>query len=153
MRKLCFILVCLLLTACTAGTGSQSARKQLSQAEQVLNLRAGLAQIPGAEVAAGAPLLVSFPLGTLFAQGSALPIASGIAPLDALVALVKQSEAHWQVRLRAASGEGAEYDAQLATMRARIIKTYFKNSGINLLALEITAVAETGAPLELKLVQ
>lgn len=152
MRHLGLLLICLLLCACGARSGVKR-EPSVTGALSFQQLRNELAQIPGAQVTEGEPLVVSFPVGTLFGAGAALPMPGGTVPLDALSALVKQSGLNWRIRVRAASGEGAAYDATLANTRARIIETYFTNAGINLRKISLNAGAEPGAPLELTLVQ
>ena len=149
MRNLGLLLICLLLTACATGSVTKAPPAEVV-ALSVQELRNELAKIPGARVADGEPLVARFPAGTLFAVGSALPMPDGTAALDALSALLKRSELNWQLRVRAASGEGEQYDEQLAGTRAEILKIYFKNSGIDLRKLKLSAVAETGAALELQ---
>ncbi len=149
MRNLGLLLISLLLSACATGSVTKAPVAGLVVLS-IQELRIELAKIAGALVADGEPLVASFPLGTLFAQGSALPMPGGTVPLDAISALIKRSGLNWQLRVRAASGEGAQYDGQLSATRAEILRIYFKNSGIDLSKLMLTAVAETGAPLELK---
>jgi len=156
MRNLCLLLICFSLTACVAGTGTSSKYRAPIPAGVVLSfpqLRAELAKIPGIQVAVGEPLVASFPAGVLFAQGSVLPMPGGTEPLDALSTLVKRSGKSWAIKLRADSDEGQLYDAQLVSKRVKLIKTYFKSSGVNLRKLSITAVAEAGASLELRPIQ
>ncbi len=151
MRNFCLLLICLLLSACAPGASTNVPPiEEVGMSRQML--RAEFAKIPGAQIAEGS-LLVSFPVGTLFATGSALPMPGGIEPLDALSTLMKQSGLSWSLIVRAASGEGDLYDSELAATRAKVLKTYFKNAGLNLKKLSITARAESGAPLELKPIQ
>ena len=149
MRNLCLLLFCLLLTACVSGTGLKEEPPGLSPQQ----LRIELAKVSGVRIADGEPLLARFPVGTLFAQGSALPMPGGPALLDALTNLVKKSKLNWSLKVRAASGEGEQHDAELAATRAEILKVYFNNARVNMQKISITAIAEQGASLELELVQ
>ncbi len=151
MRNFCLLLICLLVAACAPGAATKTPPiEEVGMSPQIL--RAELTKIPGAQIAEGS-LLVSFPVGTLFAAGSALPMPGGIEPLDALSTLMKQSGLSWSLMVRAASGEGELYDSELAATRAKILKIYLKNSGLDLQKISITSRAESGAPLEIKPIQ
>ncbi len=151
MRNFCLLLICFLLAACAPGASTKAPPiEEVGMSPQML--RAELTKISGAQIAEGS-LLVSFPVGTLFAAGSALPMPGGTEPLDALSTLMKQSGLSWSLIVRAASGEGELYDSKLAATRAKILKTYLKNAGLNLQKISITARAESGASLELKPIQ
>ena len=156
MHNFYILLSCLLLTACASGSSLQKEAPSPSKdvpASSFQVLRTALAAVPGAQIAEGEPLVVSFPVGTLFAQDSVLPMPGGTAPLDALAAVLKQSGVMWKLKVRAASGEGEGYDLELANLRVKVLRTYFKSSGVNLRKIETTVVAESGAPLELKPIQ
>jgi len=148
MRNFCLLLICFLLAACAPASSQAPILEKDGMSQQ--ELRIELAKIAGAQIAEGGSLVVSFPTGTLFATGSVLPMPGGIDPLDALAAVMKRSRLNWNLKVRAASGEGELYDSDLAATRARILRTYFKNSGLSAQTLSITTLAETGAPLELK---
>jgi hypothetical protein len=155
MRKLIILLICGFLAACTAGPAVQpqsssgvSAANRLSHAA----LRAELAKLPGAQVADSEPLIVKFPAGTLFADGAVLPMPGGTGLLDALAALVKDSNLFWQLKLRAAPGKGAAYAQSFAAQRVLVLQTYLRNSGIDLRNLQFVALAEDGVPLEMQVI-
>ena len=148
MRNFCLLLICFLLAACAPASSQAPIIEEAGMSRQ--ELRTELAKIAGAQITEGDSLVVSFPTGTLFATGSALPMPGGIDPLDALATVMKQSGLSWSLKVRAASGEGELYDSELAAIRAKILRTYFKNSGLNTQLISIIALAEPGAPLELK---
>lgn len=157
MRNIFLLLICLLLSACAPGTGLKPAADILTT-EMKANLsypqlRKELAKLPGAQISDGEPLLVSYPVGTMFAESAVLPMPGGAGQLDALVVLIKQSGLAWRLKVRAASGDGEKYDAQLSAARAEVLRTYLQASGVNLRKISIMAVAESGAPLELSIIQ
>jgi hypothetical protein len=152
MRNLCLLLICLMLAACAPATGGDAKARKLLNQEQLQALRNELMLIPGVHVITNQPLTLGFPVGTMFTEGSALPFP-GTEALEALTTLIKQSELHWEVTVRAASGEGEKHDSELANTRARILQTYFKSFAVNLDNIAMTARAEAGDPLELKLIQ
>lgn len=151
MRTFCLLLICFLLAACAPVSSQAPILEEVGMSPQ--ELRTELAKIAGAQIAEGDSLVVSFPVGTLFATGSVLPMPGGIAPLDALAAVMKQSGLSWSLVVRAVSGEGELYDSELAATRAKTLRTYFKKSGLKAQKISITARAGSGAPLELKPVQ
>jgi hypothetical protein len=111
-------------------------------------LRAALEQIDGIDIAAGTPLRFSYPVGSLFGAAAVLPMPGGVAQLDRLVALLKNAGLKWQMKVRAATEYGAEYDQQLAGARLRNLLVYFGDTGLDMKLLAPIALAETGAPLE-----
>jgi hypothetical protein len=155
MRKLIILLICGFLAACTPGPAVQP---QISSGVSVANplssaaLRAELAKLPGALVSATDPLTVSFAAGTLFAEGAVLPMPGGTGLLDALAALVKDSNLSWQLKLRAAPGKGVAYAQSFASQRALVLRTYLRNFGIDLRNLQFVALAEDGVPLEMQVI-
>jgi hypothetical protein len=152
MRNLCILSICLLLSACVSG-GMKPDSAVLDYEARLQALRTELAQVPGVQLADAKPLSASFPVGTLFVEGSVLPTTGETSPLAALATVLRQSGFNWRLKVRAASGEGELYDKNLAAMRAKVLRTYFKNAGIDMQRIPLTAVAEAGASLELELVQ
>lgn len=155
MRKLFSLLICCLLCACAATNVPQSRETQpQARAEKALSfpqLRRELAALPGVTVADGEPLRASYPAGTLFAAAAVLPMPGGTVQLDALAALLKKSNMKWNLRVRAATADGRDYDGRLAADRARILGIYLREAGVDPQKINLTAVAEEGAPLELTL--
>jgi len=113
-------------------------------------LRDELAELSGV-ILTEEPLLVRFPVGTLFAEEALLPMPGGVEVLDPLAAILRKSNQSWLIKVRAATGEGAEYDARLASERAGILKTYLVAAGVDPESLEFTSLAEAGDPLEMRL--
>jgi len=150
-----YLLICCLLSACAVGTSGTSVQPNggeppaLSHAQ----LRRTLAALPGAQVPETEPLRVLFPAGSLFARGSVLPMPGGTGLLDGLADLLKKSQLPWQLTLRATSGEGTEYDKGLAASRVEVLKTYFKDVGLNPRKLRFKSAAEEGALLEMQLLK
>ena len=148
MRRLNILILFgfLLLSACAQNAGGPG--KGTPMNAQLL--RNELAAIPGA-VVTEEPLRVRFPVGALFAQQALLPMPGGVEVLDPLAAVLQKSQRNWLLKLRASTGEGAEYDAKLAAERAVVLKTYLTAAGVRPESLEFTSVAEPGDPLELHL--
>ncbi|WP_020678196.1 hypothetical protein [Geopsychrobacter electrodiphilus] len=152
MRKYIFLLICSLLAACAAGTHPKAGVEPESLID-LPQLRAGLSQLPGVLVSGTDPLTVRFPVGTLFATGSVLPMPGGPDMLDPMIRLMKDSHRTWQLTLRAKTGEGKAYDQSLADARLIVMQTYLKSSGVNSSNITFNAVAGEGAPLEMQLLQ
>ncbi|MCF6177778.1 MAG: hypothetical protein L3J63_00100 [Geopsychrobacter sp.] len=153
MRRFIYLLLICLLSACALGgqqTDKSKSAFELSPALSHAQLREAFAALPGVLVPESEPLRVLFPAGVLFASGSVLPMPGGSGMLDSLVDLLKESNLDWRFILRAASGEGTEYDQGLAAARVKILKTYFKDVGLNVRTLRFQAVAEAGPLLEIQ---
>lgn len=156
MRSLILVLiVAILVTACGPATNRPQERSPLTSDQPVPlsnpQLRTALEQLPGLVLAPGDPLRASYPVGALFAEAALLPLPGGVATLDPLAMLLRQSTHTWRLTVRAATGEGLEYDRQLAAERTRVLQTYFKNAGVDLRRLTFLSLAEAGDPLELTL--
>ncbi len=145
--RLFLLLLCLLMSACAPGGPGSEALLSSSQ------LRTAMAKLPGAQVIEGNPLRISYPSGILFAEASVLPMPGGPEQLDPLMTLIRQSGVAWQLRVHAVSGEGEKYDRLLAAERVKVLRTYLKSSGVDLLKITITAVSGSGVPLELSIAE
>lgn len=153
MRRFIYLLLVCLLSGCAVG--GQKTNKLESAAENSpdlshAQLREAFTALPGVQVPESEPLRVLFPAGVLFAQGAVLPMPGGSGMLDRIAGLLKDSNLSWRLILRAASGEGAEYDESLAAARAKVLKTYFNDVGLNSRMIAFQAVAEAGPLLEMQ---
>lgn len=126
--------------------------KQAATPMDFPQVRAALEQINGIEIAAGTPLRFSYPVGSLFGAAAVLPMPGGVAQLDRLVNLLKNAGIKWQMKVRAATDYGSEYDQQLASARLQNLHIYFSGSGLDMTLLAPVALAEAGAPLEFTLI-
>jgi len=157
MGKIFCLFVFSLLSGCASGTlpssGESPVGGQVEKNISYAQLRSEFASLPGALVSETDPLIVSFPVGTLFAAGAVLPMPGGAGLLDALARVVKDSNLLWQMKVRAATDGGQRYNQDLAEERVRVLKVYLTGSGVNLRHLRFSAVAEGGASLEMLALQ
>lgn len=157
LQKVFFpVLGVLFLAACAPVANSPQNRSAATAAIQQVplshqQLRAQLAALPGIEVAPTEPLVASYPAGSLFAAAALLPMPGGVSVLDPLATFLRRSNLSWQLKVRAATGEGVEYDHQLAAARVQILQQYFAAAGVDLRRMLFRSVAEDGAPLELSI--
>lgn len=155
-KRISWPLLLLLLTACA---GPQAKQDQVAAAtvaavasQANAELRSAASALPGAVVAAGEALTIGYPGPALFSEGSAVPLAGGIAVLDPLAALLaSHGSSRWQGTVRAASGVSPEYDQQLAATRVELLGRYFSQRGIAADRLVLRAEAGSGPSLELLL--
>ncbi len=153
--SLLILLGAILLAACAPSPqgrpGVEAPAEPQAPALSHAELRQELARLPGAEVSEGEPLRVSYPAGVLFGEFALLPMPGGSGMVDALARVLRNSGLSWQLKLRAATGEGEEYDRQLAAERARVLLTYLKGAGVDPRKISLVSLAEAGSPLELTL--
>lgn len=136
-------------------TPPPAAAPTLNQATMPMDfpqVRAALEKIDGIDIAADAPLRFSYPVDSLFGAAAVLPMPGGVAQLDRLVSLLKNAGVKWQMKVRAATDYGSEYDQQLASARLRNLQAYFSGSGLDMTLLAQVALDEAGAPLEFTLI-
>jgi len=155
LRREVFALSCCLmvmLAGCaTPPPAATPTRHQTAVPMDFPQVQAALEQIDGIDIAAGTPLRFSYPVDSLFGAAAVLPMPGGVAQLDRLVNLLKNAGLKWQMKVRAATGYGPEYDRQLAEARLRNLNFYFSGSGLDMKLLTPQALAEGGAPLEFTL--
>lgn len=146
---------CLIAMLAGCAPAPPAATPPLTQAAAPMDfpqLRAALEQLTDIEIAAGAPLRFSYPVNSLFGAAAVLPMPGGVTQLDRLVAFLKNAGIKWQMKVRAATEYGPEYDQQLASARLRNLLVYFSGSGLDMKLLAPVALAEAGAPLEFTLI-
>ena len=116
-------------------------------------LRDKVATLPVIQLAADATVVAfAYPGESLFSDGAALPLAGGAEVLDPLSDLLSAfPEARWIATVRAATSNGADYDAALAQKRAELLKLYLFNRGVPAARIEWHTAAGAGAPLEFAL--
>jgi outer membrane protein OmpA-like peptidoglycan-associated protein len=114
-------------------------------------LRQQAATLPIARVTISAEsLTIAYPQESLFATGAVLPLAGGAEALDPLAALLRSyPEASWDARVRAATGNGADYDLTLAQKRQELLQRYLRNAGVAAARVIWQADSGDGIPLEL----
>ncbi len=154
MRRLAVLglLISTLCSCAAPGPISTTVVEPASVAGEVS--RQQLAALPGALLADGEPLSISYPEQVLFYRQAALPLPGGITILEPLADLLSsQSGSRWQGRVRAETGLGANYDRRLAEGRARLLQSYFQGRGVPAERLQFEAEAAAGPPLELLLLR
>lgn len=95
-------------------------------------------------------LLIVYPGETLFSRGSVLPLAGGAEVLDPLADFLIEANKNrdCQMTVRAATADGAVYDAKLAAKRAELLQRYLHNRGMTGTCNWMPQAGE-GAPLEI----
>jgi hypothetical protein len=141
LKKYSFLLI-LLLAACALPPKESPEVAQQKMATQ-------LQALPGAVVNAE-NLQISYPVGSLFAEGSVLPLPGGMEMLDPLIDLLiynPQFEVNGIIR---SSGHEEQHDLLLAGKRLELLQTIFQNRGLDAGRLQWKMAAGAGAPLELQ---
>lgn len=137
------MLLGLLLAGCAAAPGRGGTTSSAAAAAPY-SLRSQAALLPGADLAPGEPLRLSY--GQLFAAGATLPLAGGVEQLQPLGDFLQQATGtRWQLRVR---GDG---DPALAQARTRLLQDYFGRRGLAAERFQWQVEAGAAAALELQL--
>jgi len=118
---------------------------------EIAKLRDRLHRLPGAQVLPGEPLRLRYHGSLLFAPDAALPLPGGERLLAPLAGLLAESGWSWEGVVRAETGHGKEYDAELAAGRLQMLQRYLVNKGVGSGLVDWQTRAEPGPSLELTL--
>lgn len=88
-------------------------------------------ELPCAQVSMAEKLSITYPAGSLYLSGAALPKMEGLTCLDVFADWLKpMAQSDWQVKVAGESGHG--YDPQkLAAKRQELLQRYFQRQGID----------------------
>jgi len=138
-----------LTPASTAATELPPARHYTGA--EIAKLRERLHHLPGAQVLPGEPLRLRYHGNLLFAPDAVLPLPGGERLLAPLAGLLAESGWSWEGVVRAETGHGKEYDAELAAGRLQMLQRYLAHKGVGSGLVDWQTRAEPGPSLELTL--
>jgi hypothetical protein len=138
-------LLLIFLTACSAPGGPATPTTAPETTPQKI-----VSELSAAEVTAGPPQTISYPLASLYRSGAALPDADGLNALEELAQWLNRSpESRWQGEMAVVDGD-EEQSLALANKRIELLQRFFARQGLSPEQLTWKAEATTGPELELK---
>lgn len=139
---LLFMLLCLVLSACTPVTPSGPPQARPEPVRAPLPV--------GAERLSGPPEQVRFPATSLYPPGAALPSAGGLGRLEDLATWLQgDRQGRWQVVV---SGEpGGSDESALAAKRLALLRRFFARQGLAVSTWEWQVAA--GGSVDLQLIR
>jgi len=113
-------------------------------------LKAGVVNLPGAEVQARKLPVILYSERTLFAEGAVLPRPEALNLIRALAERLQRfPSVHWRATVRASSPHGDEHARTLAAARAAMLDRLLRRAGLTAGMVEWHPVAGRGRGLEL----